>query len=141
MRQSQPDHRQFFDPIREFFVRSKLEGTWDIESYSMVKGQPPHLQKQHPVDTISDTPTYHLTETILVQLLLLQPRLFQRPRHGRAKRLERSYRSRKECGEVVIRVSEHFHHYTRSAGQWKTESTEPCAQERGQVSLHGTELR
>ncbi|TYJ54332.1 hypothetical protein B9479_004997 [Cryptococcus floricola] len=27
----------FFDPIREFFVRSKLEGVWDIEKYSLIK--------------------------------------------------------------------------------------------------------
>jgi len=29
---------QFFDPIRAFFVRSKLEGTWDLENYSLIKG-------------------------------------------------------------------------------------------------------
>ncbi|OCF71499.1 exonuclease [Kwoniella mangroviensis CBS 8886] len=27
----------FFDPIRAFFVRSKLEGVWDIEQYSLIK--------------------------------------------------------------------------------------------------------
>ncbi|ORY30013.1 RNA12 protein-domain-containing protein [Naematelia encephala] len=27
----------FFDPIRAFFVRSKLEGVWDIENYSIIK--------------------------------------------------------------------------------------------------------
>ncbi|WVR05410.1 hypothetical protein IAU60_002425 [Kwoniella sp. DSM 27419] len=27
----------FFDPIRAFFVRSKLEGVWDIEQYSFIK--------------------------------------------------------------------------------------------------------
>lgn len=30
--------RQFFDPIRAFFVRAQLEGTWDLEKYSLVKG-------------------------------------------------------------------------------------------------------
>lgn len=30
-------HAQFFDPIRAFFVRSKLEGTFDLEQYSTVK--------------------------------------------------------------------------------------------------------
>ncbi|OCF36360.1 exonuclease [Kwoniella heveanensis BCC8398] len=27
----------FFDPIRAFFVRSKLEGVWDLEQYSLIK--------------------------------------------------------------------------------------------------------
>ncbi|WVQ78611.1 hypothetical protein IAT38_000697 [Cryptococcus sp. DSM 104549] len=27
----------FFDPIRAFFVRSKLEGVWDIEKYSLIQ--------------------------------------------------------------------------------------------------------
>jgi hypothetical protein len=27
----------FFDPIRAFFVRSKLEGVWDLERYSLIK--------------------------------------------------------------------------------------------------------
>ncbi|EIW66338.1 hypothetical protein TREMEDRAFT_40986 [Tremella mesenterica DSM 1558] len=27
----------FFDPIRAFFVRSKLEGVWDLEKYSVIK--------------------------------------------------------------------------------------------------------
>ncbi|WWC69163.1 uncharacterized protein I206_103099 [Kwoniella pini CBS 10737] len=27
----------FFDPIRAFFIRSKLEGVWDIEQYSLIK--------------------------------------------------------------------------------------------------------
>ncbi|WVQ99031.1 hypothetical protein IAU59_006163 [Kwoniella sp. CBS 9459] len=27
----------FFDPIRAFFVRSKLEGVWDLEQYSFIK--------------------------------------------------------------------------------------------------------
>jgi hypothetical protein len=29
--------RQFFDPIRAFFVRSKLEGTFDLEQYGPIK--------------------------------------------------------------------------------------------------------
>lgn len=28
---------QFFDPIRAFFVKSKVEGVWDIEKYSIIK--------------------------------------------------------------------------------------------------------
>lgn len=27
----------FFDPIREFFVRSQIEGIWDVEKYTVVK--------------------------------------------------------------------------------------------------------
>ncbi|WVO14164.1 hypothetical protein L204_101795 [Cryptococcus depauperatus] len=58
----------FFDPIRAFFVRSKLEGVWDMDRYSLVKAIRAQFTSssshtQSPLSDPSPTDSSTLTDT------------------------------------------------------------------------------
>jgi hypothetical protein len=46
----------FFDPIRAFFVRSKLEGVWDLNKYTLIKCKYPNEDYHLPRKLIPPRP-------------------------------------------------------------------------------------